>query len=295
MQEEGGLNLYGFVENDGVNIIDLLGGTPEGFIAASAPGPQRCMICHAGGMHSLAVGLRAPGDISPDEKAALQGLIGTSESNMDWQSALEELAMNNISASGTVEVGVSIPIGAVGFVDIGASVTPKIYECMDSVSKARRTQLKIELTVSVSGGIGNSVDLSKYKLPGSAGNTYQDQLRKMKQAARRPAPPRKKETTGLTNPSAYQVGGSSEREDGDGCVFCKDAWEGVVKVGPFGEASAILTADAYGFASWEHGKKFAWDNFKLGMETNFGFRFAVGVKLGVKGQGQGTWYKTIDL
>ncbi len=70
MGEKGGLNLYGFVKNDGTDIFDLLGREPGS-----------CMTCHSGGMNSLAFGLLNP---TPAQNAALGALIGSSESS-NWE------------------------------------------------------------------------------------------------------------------------------------------------------------------------------------------------------------------
>jgi len=261
------MNLYGFVANDSVDRWDWLG---NGIIVWD--------------------GQEGGSPASPNYRPLAPDQTATA----DWQKALEGIVLNSVSAAGSVTVGVSIPIGVSGFVDLEAGVTPKVYECIDLASMTLKTQLKIEVAVAVSAGVGSSTDIAKFKLPGSAGNTYLDQIQRMKRAARRPSSSRETEKTGLSTPGAYSAGIAGEHEEGDVCPICKNRWTGAVKVGPFGSAFAVLGGDLFGFVTWELGESMSFEKAKLGLEYNVGLKYKIEAKAGLKGQGQGTWYKTID-
>jgi RHS repeat-associated protein len=259
--ERGGLNLYGMVGNNPVGNWDYLG-----LVTLFGMSNSSTDVSYA-----MAQNINLP-------------VTTQVKTSFDWSSVLEEFLLNHVALSASKGAGVTIPVGAGGFINIGVSGSLKVFNCYDS-TKRKRAMFQFSIGIEVQGGVGAGLGIKKYPTVASKDGNKVDKKtgKKLKHLAGENLPWYKQ--TGSSKGGGFAFD--------KGCSCPKEGWTGSIKLGVGGEIGAGLVASGKAFAQWEFGKPFNWSNIHGKVEANLEFRNEAVAKIFIFGGADGTWSKYI--
>ncbi len=261
IEENGGINIYAFVQNNSINFVDLYGlfKSMQNIVYTQYPAIKR----HDERVHT-----------------------NNDQTPIDWQDVLEELILDQVSAKATVTGGLSIPVGA-GVVNITFNGELMILRCCGDDGEEKL--LNVTGEIEVRGGIGAGLGIKKYPTPkGRDRNKIGDYGKKLKHLAGQSLP-------WYRQRSSAGFGGLEFNSSADNSCTCPpEGWEGLLKLGIYGEVGAIISGEAKAFLEWKLGTSFNWENIDGKLEASVGLKSTVTAQVGVFGATEATWHKFIE-
>jgi len=257
IEERGGMNLYGFVRNSGVNWVDVLG--------------------EIGWQFTDAYGRPLPGSPGytpwPTNSG---GGGGQSSGSMNWSDALEAFMLDQLSGGGSIGGGFSIPVPPPVKLGIDVNGQFDAFKCMKDGKEMVGAEFSVSVTVE--GGFGAGIRLKTYPPPpGNQRNQRGAGGKKLKHLAGKPLP-WYQQRNGQGN-----VGLTNSNQD---CSCPNNGWGGSLSVGVTARASAILAGgSATAALTWQFGTPFNWANIDGSMSVNYGMTSSIAPEafLGVQG------------
>ena len=265
IDEKGGVNLYGFAGNDGVEKVDFCGLIDREMAAEQA---------------QAAAEMRRQ---SPSQ--------GPVDNGINWQDVLDDLLNVDINSAefNVGPIGARFPAPPVQ-IGLGLEGKGKAFKCIDNKSGKERSGAEIEFEVTLSAAYGLDTDAVKVK-------SYPD-YKGMPRNASGPGGIKMKKLSGTALPWYNQIrrekiapGGAIEL--GKPCPCPKSGFSGDVSFGIFTEVGAVGILKLRASRKWEFGKRFTWGG-EGEFEKDLSLQIRAVAVVGADAKGKGRWVTLFD-
>jgi len=268
--ENGGISLYGLLENTTIGRVDSLGLQFFGYSLTTQSYPG---IGYSPGYNVPGAGQTVQADFS----------------GVDWSELVKEFILDQSAVKASYAGGYSLPLGP-AVINISFSGEFKVFKCLNDAGETRK-MFEASANLEIKGGVGSGFGVKRYPEPKGRDRNKIDPKtnQKLKELAGKPLPWRQQGK----NDGGYI--GKENTSSADECNKCPAVGlGGSVAIFIYGEVGALITAEAKAKLEWDVLKPFTWQNIDGKIQGSLGIKAGASAQVGVGGEGKVNWIGEIE-